>query len=894
MYCSLNMHDEGFVAVPVPKSEATKKWLVDTLSVYFGFQHLPIQTLERCAEQMKGALACAGWDVILEHHFVHHLFVIQSGTCDVLVGGNVVDTLPQNGHMFGVLALLRQIRSSATIRVTSHAMLWALDVANVLHAVNETQGYVEAFRLMHETRLFRGQVSTTVLRDIAEDMSIRTFQSGERIELHSDYCVLKSGSIEIQSGDKARRISHSGDAFGAIAALSDKRSAETFTAMASTELICIPFASLRVHLAPHFDESMLRAFKLGVLHRIAALRDMDPRLVDRLAGCFSEQIYNDGDELAHEGESWDMLTVVLDGSVMFCRHGREVKLLRAITHFGEDGLKADKRLKNALVASSRGCKNPRGEVRIMTLKRRDYEKVLGNSWKERAHLQAIGDALKALEFDEYPRIRAFPCMGFLGLDLLADLALVDSCIKSYPPGTEISDDNDALYILLAGSATVHADDAGSAQRLVEAPAHFGERALLHSAQSAAKPAHFLHAFSERGEQRRIVATTKTTCSVCTLSRHMVEIYYGPLRALLDSAQARQRERVRLRDITSGVASGALVSCGSMAYAAMGNVWIVRDVSTGRTYARKTLSKRRVYAEGKHGTVHIAVELAHLALESDFLVKVMHGNADASGIHLYLEHVACGDMRQLLRARGRLDERTTAFFAIQVASALTYLHDARIVHRVIRPECILVDVRGYIKLQLDFLVGGCRRLAREGVTYTLCGLPEYMSPEMVSLSGYEFRTDVWSFGVLCYELLCGKTPYRPSTNYRAELYYAVLTKPLDFAAWPPDAPPSSKLRAFLGNVLEKDPRMRPRITDLRTDSWLAQAFTASEMVAIERRALALDGGNAEPFVREVVAPELDPNSDQVLYFSDTSDFDFDIANEFSTELPRKGGRTLSLT
>lgn len=93
-------------------------------------------------------------------------------------------------------------------------------------------------------------------------------------------------------------------------------------------------------------------------------------------------------------------------------------------------------------------------------------------------------------------------------------------------------------------------------------------------------------------------------------------------------------------------------------------------------------------------------------------------------------------------------------ALQMVLAVEFLHASGLAHRNVKPENALVNINGYLRLA-NF---GASKLVGRGRTYTLCGTPDYMAPELVAFRGYGAAVDFWSLGVVVYEMVAGCLPF----------------------------------------------------------------------------------------------------------------------------------------
>lgn len=147
--------------------------------------------------------------------------------------------------------------------------------------------------------------------------------------------------------------------------------------------------------------------------------------------------------------------------------------------------------------------------------------------------------------------------------------------------------------------------------------------------------------------------------------------------------------------------------------------------------------------------------------------------------MVLEYVEGGELFELLRRSQRFPSQVARFYASQVVLAIEYLHTKGIIYRDLKPENILLDKYGYIKM-VDF--GFSKEV--DDITWTSCGTPEYIAPELITSKPYNTSVDWWCLGVLIFEMLTGHTPFFAETimkTYRnilqREIQYPSFLEPL---------------------------------------------------------------------------------------------------------------------
>ncbi|KAJ1463315.1 kinase-like domain-containing protein [Pelagophyceae sp. CCMP2097] len=190
----------------------------------------------------------------------------------------------------------------------------------------------------------------------------------------------------------------------------------------------------------------------------------------------------------------------------------------------------------------------------------------------------------------------------------------------------------------------------------------------------------------------------------------------------------------------------------------GRVRLVRHIEEGDYYALKIVKKMNIIRMNQ--VAHIKSETRLLrSVRHPFIVDLRSSFQDELRLYILMEYVIGGELYALLRNAGTLGDGTARFYAAEVVLALQYLHGLDIAYRSLKPENLLVDAGGHIKLA-DF---GMAKVVPDR-TYTLCGTPEYCAPEVVANAGHGRSVDWWGLGILIFEMLVGHAPFFDETSF----------------------------------------------------------------------------------------------------------------------------------
>ncbi|KAF7160670.1 hypothetical protein CNMCM5623_006295 [Aspergillus felis] len=192
----------------------------------------------------------------------------------------------------------------------------------------------------------------------------------------------------------------------------------------------------------------------------------------------------------------------------------------------------------------------------------------------------------------------------------------------------------------------------------------------------------------------------------------------------------------------------------------GRVHLVQSKHNHRFYAIKVLKKAQVVKMKQ--VEHTNDERRMLnRVRHPFLITLWGTWQDARNLYMVMDFVEGGELFSLLRKSQadvtgpsqRFPNPVAKFYAAEVTLALEYLHSQQIIYRDLKPENLLLDRHGHLKIT-DF--GFAKEVP--DITWTLCGTPDYLAPEVVSSKGYNKSVDWWSLGILIFEMLCGFTPF----------------------------------------------------------------------------------------------------------------------------------------
>lgn len=469
-----------------------------------------------------------------------------------------------------------------------------------------------------------------------------------------------------------------------------------------------------------------RQLVLNAVHGSLLFQTLEDEHKEAVAGVMYAEDIKPGQRIITEGEEGNRFYVIEQGSFeVFQRNENGVEVMvdqhTVGSSFGELALMygAPRNASVVAVAHARVRVLERGLFNVILKEVSEAQLERYSRWLARVELLA-------------------PLTNFERIKIAEALEVVD-----YEAGSTIfqqGDLGDAMYIIVNGKVLVTClqnDGTESTLTTLRVGDYFGERALMHN------------------DHRAATVLCKNHCRLLKLKSHTFEQMLGPLEDVLKDKVASYDQPQASKWRRGSVQMEDLVVIGVLGKGSYGYVQLVQDGRKGDaapTYALKAVSKQRIV--DTHQKAHILDEKGlMMQMDHPFLVNLITTYSDKDCLYFVLEAALGGELFPILRKMRVFPAKQARFYAAQVILCFEYLHKKDFIYRDLKPENLLLDGQGYLKLT-DF--GFCKKVPHK--TWTMCGTPEYLAPEVITHKGHGKAVDWWTIGIFIFEMLASYTPF----------------------------------------------------------------------------------------------------------------------------------------
>eukprot|EP01083_Nonionella_stella_P054990 145156_1 len=660
-------------------------------------------------------------------------------------------------------------------------------------------------------------------QDLAKQGEVKVFKDGavilEEGKTSDCFYTIEEGEAEVQNHGKTVNVLRKGDYFGEMSVLHENMQIP-YTVVAKGKVIVAfyshskfedvvgkgrinnkdkrvavsaeqrfksEYKALRKEDAQLKKRPSTKQFLLTTLTSNAIFAALDDSQIASVVYEMEEHACPPGEVLMREGDEGDSFYVVEKGEFEVLRiiNGQEAKL--------QDGGPGSCIGELALMHNA-----PRNAtIKFVTdgvvwsLPRRIFREVLA-----RQQVTLKKEYLKFLR-----TVKIFESLSAEEMNKLSD-ALDSAKFKAGETIFNEGDEGDKFYILVEGECRVdrlnpESNEVEEIDRLDRGD-YFGELALLENKPRSAA----------------IVAESACRCAYLNASEFAELI--GPLKQnlLKDTPRSRKYSTTGTKEsvssdsapqpaseVTTAPKAAAvkledLNELGYLGSGAFGMVTLVRDMHTEKLYALKRVLKGKVVKCKQEG--HIMSERSIMAgLQHEFLLNLHCTFQDKDYVYFLMDACLGGEMFTVLRARNQFDEDTAKFYVASLVEVIDCFQQQDVVYRDLKPENVLFDDTGYIKL-CD--LGFAKRLDKTGRTYTLCGTPDFLPPEIVMGMGHGKGVDWWTLGIITYEMLVSYPPFYAEDN--VQIYRNIVSGKISFPRYL-----SSEATSFISGLLKQKPTKR---------------------------------------------------------------------------------------
>ena len=730
--------------------------IYDIISKHFFLQTLTHQAKEEIIVSMSLYKVSKGVTLYTQGLPGNFWYIVQSGELSVHMNDKQVGKLVA-GQSFGERALMDGTLRSNTIIAETDCKLWALK-RTVFRKIIEfifTSNYEENMKFLDQVNL---PIESTLKSIMANNLIQEIYHKGDYIcregEFGSSLYIIKDGEVECIKGETVIRVLKKGDNFGQKALLEvDVRSLDV-KAKTDCKIYSISSEFFKNQYGENFRQILYFNFITISFNNSKIFKKINSKIIAKSFQFFKFRSLKNNELVYPKGQKiCEKLCVVLEGNIVDKKINKveakryEILFEKKLSENCEDALK------NNLVAEP--------DCILAEIDFAKFKETVGGDLNE---AQTKSNQLASFEHVPMFRILSDDKIEFLQNNLK---------VEKFANGKKIitqGEIGDKLFIIKKGRVDFFVNSRYI--RSLNDGEEFGARSLILS-----------------NEKRSATAIANGEVSCYTLTADIFKSILEPnLYEYFTNKIFLEDNTIELKDLDN------VKELGSGNF---GSVNLVRNKKNKFLYAIKALNLEQIKIESLEECVEVERDVL-LKIDHPFIMKMVKYLKNDSYIFFINEYIKGKELWEVIRDIGLLNKEQTQYYGASILLAIDYLHKQKIIYRDIKPENVMVSVKGYIKI-IDF--GTVKEI--QDRTSTIIGTSHYMAPEITKGEGYSFQVDIWSIAICMYEFFCGKLPFGEDYDDPMDIYRAVSQEELTFPSFVKD----EKFMQLMNKMLRKNPTNR---------------------------------------------------------------------------------------
>ena len=750
------------------------------ISKHFFLQTLNNQAKNEIIISMSLYSLKAGKTLYTQGSSGNYWYIVHSGTLNKYLDDKKIRTI-NAGDSFGEHALMNNSPRNFTVIAETDCKLWVLK-RQVFRKILEfifTLNYEQNMKFLEGINI---PLDSTIKAIMANNLIQEIYYAGQYIfkegELGNCMYIIKEGEVECIKGDKVVRVLKQGDNFGQKALLEGAKRSLDVRAKTDTKMYSISSSFFETQFGENYREHLYFSFVSTAFVSSKNFKQLNTKMISKTFPYFNfrslkyhELVYPKNQQVCEK------LCVVLEGNIQDTTINKteakryEILFEQQLVEGSNDLIKHD-------LLAEPDC----------VLAEIDFEKfkeLLGGDLKTAQ--------TKSVQLKSFGNISLFRILSDEKIEFLQN----NLKVEKFQNGKKIinqGDVGDKLYIIKTGRVDFFVNSRYI--RSLNEGEDFGAKSLILSSDKRTATA------IANGEVQCYTLTAKVFKSI--LEPNLYE-YFTNKFALEDNT-------IELKDLDN------IKELGSGNF---GSVNLVRNKKNKQLYAIKALDLEQIKKENLQECVELEKNVL-LKTDHPFIMKMVKYLKNDSYIFFINEYIKGKELWDVIRDIGLLNKEQTQFYIASMLLAINHLHKKKIIYRDIKPENVMVNVKGYIKI-IDF--GTVKEI--EDRTSTIIGTSHYMAPEITKGEGYSFQVDIWSIAICMYEFFCGKLPFGEELDDPMDIYRAVCNEDLSF----PNFVHDEKYMALLNKMLKKNPTQRLwKFEKIKTDPYFSD-FDWNKLISL---------------------------------------------------------------